>query len=130
MAARVTEIAPGVYRYQMSTHTLRTVPGTAPDELAQAYEQPEFAERAAAGLLLTVELGRAVPGITECCTSTWNRDAEPLPGVHRTGSGCAVAGFTEAPLHRLAALPEPNCPPCCSRSDGIADHRLTAGPQV
>ncbi|MGQ0776861.1 MAG: SagB family peptide dehydrogenase [Pseudonocardiales bacterium] len=116
VAARVTGIAPGVYRYRTSTHTLRPVPGAAPEELAQAYEQPEFAERAAASLLLTVELGRAVVRYGARHYRVLHIDAGiATQNLYLVATAldlacCAVAGFTEAPLRHLAALPDTELP--------------------
>lgn len=104
----VTGIAPGVYRYRMSTYTLRTVPDAAPEELAQAYEQPEFAERAAASLLLTVELGRAVTRYGARHYRVLHTDGSIatqdlyLVSTALDLACCAVAGFAEAPPRGVA----------------------------
>jgi len=103
----VTGIASGVYRYRMSTYTLRTVPDAAPEELAQAYEQPEFAERAAASLL-TVELGRAVTRYGARHYRVLHIDGSIATQnlyLVSTALGlacCAVAGFAEAPPRGVA----------------------------
>lgn len=116
VADRVAGVPSGVHRYRPSTHTLQAVPGAAPDGLAQGYEQPEFAERAPASLLLTVDVHRAVARYGARHYRVLHIDVGIaaqnlyLVATALDLSCCAVAGFVEEPLRRLAALPETELP--------------------
>lgn len=111
LAARsVRGVEAGVHRYLPEAHALEPVADARPDRAAAAYLQPEFAERAAATIILTVDVR---PGLARYGVRHYRMmhvdagiAAQSLYLV-ATGLGlaaCTVAGFREHEVRAWAGL--------------------------
>jgi SagB-type dehydrogenase family enzyme len=110
-------VEPGVYRYDAAAHELvERVPGDPGSALAEAYLQPEFAERAPVTLALTARLDVAFGKYPLRHYRTLHVDAGIaaqnlyLVATALGLSCCAVAGYDDEALAALLRLPDAEIP--------------------